>query len=403
MTIGINKHEVGDSNPAIKPSLQPRFCDIPEELKRLPRWVVSKGKKPYCAEAINLPASVNDPDTWSSFEAAQTAYEEDGWDGIGFVFNGDGIAGVDLDKCVVDGVPSNAALEILDEIGCQYVEFSQSGTGLHAYGHVDCTTLKGRRGTYKGIKTELYTSGRFFIATGNVFRSGPLPWLNGYQSVHDQIDSRTVSCDPPSSIKTEDTEAIASDPSVSSASSVSSVSSVHLFKGCIPKEVGTRHDCIFKLARHLKADQPNATVLERKAVLSAWWQLAEPAVGTKDFDVSWQDFMVAWDGVKHPWGAALEKIRQDLPKTPPENPGSIYGKSGAMLYCLCVLLDKHQEQAWDSKPFILGSRLAGDFLGIDHRQANTLLTIFVRQGLLSLAFKGNARQASRYRLLPAAQ
>jgi hypothetical protein len=403
MTIGINKHEVGDSNSAIKPALPPRFSDIPEVLKRLPRWVVSKDKKPFCAEAINLPASVNDPDTWSSFEAAQTAYEEGGWDGIGFVFNRDGIAGIDLDKCVVDGVPSNAALEILDEIGCQYVEFSQSGTGFHAYGHVDCTTLKGRRGTYKGIKTELYASGRFFIVTGDVFRSGPLPWLNGYQRVHDQIDSMTIRCDPPSPIKKEETEVIASVPSVSSASSVSSVSSVQLFKGCIPKQVGARHDCIFKLVRHLKADQPNATVLERKAVLHAWWQLAEPAVGTKDFDVSWEEFMVAWDGVKHPWGAALEKIRQGLPKTPPENPGSIYGKSGAMLYCLCVQLDKHQEQAWDSKPFILGSRLAGDLLGIDHRQANRLLTIFVSQGLLSLAFKGNTRQASRYRLLPVAQ
>ena len=112
----------------------PRFFDIPDELKRLTRWVVSKGKKPFCAEAINLPASVNDPDTWSSFDAAQTAYEEGGWDGIGFVFNRDGIAGVDLDNCVVDGIPSVAALKILDEIGCQYVEFSQSGTGLHASG-----------------------------------------------------------------------------------------------------------------------------------------------------------------------------------------------------------------------------------------------------------------------------
>lgn len=403
MTIGINKHEVGNSTPAIKNAITPRFSDVPEELKRLPRWVVVKGKTPYRAEAFRGKAKVNDPDTWSTFDAVQTSYEEGGWDGIGFVFNRDGIAGVDLDKCVVDGIPSVAALEILYEIGCQYVEISQSGTGLHAYGHVDCTTLKGRQGYYKGVHTELYTSGRFFIVTGNVFRSGPLPYLNGYQRVHDQIDSMMVSCDPPSSIKTEETEAIASVPSVSSASSASSVSSVQLFKGCIPKQVGTRHDCIFKLARHLKADQPNATVLERKVVLHAWWQLAEPAVGTKDFDVSWQDFMVAWDGVKHPWGAALEKIRQGLPKTPPENPGSIYGKSGAMLYCLCVLLDKHQEQAWDSEPFILGCRLAGDLLGISRIQANTLLTIFVRQGLLSLAFKGNARQASRYRLLPAAR
>ena len=375
----------------------PRFFDIPDELKRLTRWVVSKGKKPFCAEAINLPASVNDPDTWSSFDAAQTAYEEGGWDGIGFVFNRDGIAGVDLDNCVVDGIPSVAALKILDEIGCQYVEFSQSGTGLHAYGYVDCVTLKGRRGTCKGIKTELYTSGRFFIVTGNVLRSGPLPWFDGFQTVHDQIESRTVRCDPPSGIKTEETEAIAYVPSVSS------VSSVQLFKGCIPKQVGTRHDCIFQLVRHLKADQPNATVLERKAFLHAWWQLAEPAVGTKDFDVSWQDFMVAWEGVKHPWGAALNKIRQDLPKTPPENLGSIYGESGAMLYCLCVLLDKHQEQAWNSEPFILTCRLAGELIGIDYRQANKLLNIFVSQGLLNLAFKGNERQASRYRLLPAAQ
>jgi hypothetical protein len=113
--------------------------------------------------------------------------------------------------------------------------------------------------------------------------------------------------------------------------------------------------------------------------------------------------MVAWEGVKHPWGAALNKIRQDLPKTPPENLGSIYGESGAMLYCLCVILDKHQEQAWNSEPFILTCRLAGELIGIDYRQANKLLNIFVSQGLLSLAFKGNERQASRYRLLPAAQ
>ena len=119
--------------------------------------------------------------------------------------------------------------------------------------------------------------------------------------------------------------------------------------------------------------------------------------------MSWQDFMVAWDGVKHPWGAALNKIRQELPKTPPENPGSIYGKSGAMLYCVCVLLDKHQEEEWESKPFFLPCRQAGELIGIDYRQANTLLNVFVSQGLLSLAFKGNARQASRYRLLPAAR
>ena len=143
--------------------------------------------------------------------------------------------------------------------------------------------------------------------------------------------------------------------------------------------------------------------MELKAAFKNWWLVAEPAVRTKNIEESWVDFMVAWKRVKHPKGASLEKIRQALLLTPPENPGTIYGAAGARLYCLCVLLHEHQEAEWKSEPFILGCRLAGDFLGINHIQANKLLTTFVDQGLLSLAFKGNARQASRYRLLPAAR
>ena len=115
--------------------LQPKFELIPNELKVVPRWVTSLKKVPYCSGSVNGKASSANPNTWSNFDLTQTAYEEGGRDGVGFVFNGDGIVGIDLDHCVVDGQPNEGALEILKQIGCGYVEYSQSGTGLHAFGY----------------------------------------------------------------------------------------------------------------------------------------------------------------------------------------------------------------------------------------------------------------------------
>jgi primase-polymerase (primpol)-like protein len=77
--------------------LSPDFSAMPAELRRIPRWVVWKGTKvPYCPTAKNSKASVTEPDTWASFDQAQTAYEEGGYQGVGFVLSGDGIVGVDL-------------------------------------------------------------------------------------------------------------------------------------------------------------------------------------------------------------------------------------------------------------------------------------------------------------------
>ena len=118
------------------PPLKPNFDSIPNALKAKPRWVTALKKRPYCSASINSLASTADPDTWSDFGLTHSAYEEGGKDGVGFVFNGDGIVGIDLDDCVVNGQPSDAAIAILKQAGCGYVEYSQSGTGLHAYGFI---------------------------------------------------------------------------------------------------------------------------------------------------------------------------------------------------------------------------------------------------------------------------
>ena len=97
--------------------LPPIFENVPPELKDHNQWVVWKDAKiPYDPRAVNSKASVTNPGTWGSFEDAKVAYEEGGWSGIGYVLNGTGIVGVDLDKCVVDDIPSPESLAILVDL-----------------------------------------------------------------------------------------------------------------------------------------------------------------------------------------------------------------------------------------------------------------------------------------------
>src|SRR5205085_11006955 len=71
-------------------------------------------------------ADATRPDTWSTFDAARTAYAR--WvapqavDGIGFVL-GDGWFGIDIDNCVRDGELSPRARDLIARFRT-YTEFS---------------------------------------------------------------------------------------------------------------------------------------------------------------------------------------------------------------------------------------------------------------------------------------
>lgn len=379
---------------------QPIFDAIPDQLKSLPRWVTAFKKKPYCSASINCPASTTDPETWSDFGLTQTAYEEGGKDGIGFVFNGDGIVGIDLDHCVVNGQPSDDAIATLKQAGCGYVEFSQSGTGLHAYGYCGGLQFKIVRGYYNGVKTEIYNRNGFFVVTGDVYQAGGLTQYSDLQSIIDGIGSSRPRLSDPVTEETEDTKAIASVPSVSSASSASYASSVIFPNSCVPFRMGMRHNCIFNLARHLKSQYPNSTGLQLKTAFTDWWQQSLPIIGTKDFDESWTDFLVAWGKVMYPAGQALNLISIGLPDPSTTNHASIYGIKGANLLELCIRLDKNQKNNWNNEPFPLSCRVAGDVLDISRNHANQLLTLLTNDGSLELVSKGNTVRANRYRLNP---
>jgi primase-polymerase (primpol)-like protein len=101
---------------------QPKFENFPEELKYFDHWVVWKGKKiPYDSTRLNSKANVNDPNSWVSFNQADAAYHEGGWLGVG------------IDKCVVDGIPKLAAIQLLADMGAAYIDYSLSGNGLRTF------------------------------------------------------------------------------------------------------------------------------------------------------------------------------------------------------------------------------------------------------------------------------
>jgi len=375
-------------------SLKPIFDAIPDELKSHPRWVTSVKKVPYCSGSVKGKASSANPHTWSSFDLTQTAYEEGGRDGVGFVFNGDGIVGIDLDHCVVDGQPSDAAIAILRQAGCGYVEYSQSGTGLHAYGYCSDLKFKIRRGYFNGVKTEIYNSNCFFVVTGNVYQAcGGLTEFTDLQSICNGIQS-VKSLDVQT--LTEETEATKA---ISSVSSVSSVASIQFPESCLPTHTGLRHNCIFKLARYLKGKHISASSEEIHGIFSLWWQKAVSVVGSKDFDESWTEFKVAWENVKHPHGASIDKIKEGLPDTSIQNNASVHGVVAANLLELCIRLDDNQNKHWNGDPFPLSCRTAGEILGINRYYANNLLSLLTKEGYLEVT-KGNTVRANRYRLNP---
>ena len=164
------------SAPFGKPELHPE--SIPAELKTRPRWLLWRledrngkpSKTPY--QASGALAKVNDPSTWTSFNAALAAYLKGGFSGIGFALSDDDdLLGVDLDKCL-DPDTGELEPEAADIVAMlpTYCEVSPSGRGLRlfAFGKLP---QGGRR---KG-KVEMYESGRYLTVTGHRF--------NGHDSI----------------------------------------------------------------------------------------------------------------------------------------------------------------------------------------------------------------------------
>ena len=149
---------------------------VPGDLTSLARWVcwawVRDGFKwtkiPKQASQPTRNASSTDPATWSDFPTAVSAAEANGL-GIGFVFNGDGLVGIDLDDCrePETGKLLGWAQDIVDHVKT-YTEVSPSGTGIKLFlrGELpDGIRKKHQRPDGDGV-VEIFSTGRFFTVTG---------------------------------------------------------------------------------------------------------------------------------------------------------------------------------------------------------------------------------------------
>jgi hypothetical protein len=142
-----------------------RFDTIPEELRQLKQWVCVSADSKVPQQALTLrPASSVNPATWSSFDDAVLSVKVGIHDYIGFVFNDNGIVGIDIDDGFApDGSLSELAEEVLGTCW-SYTERSRSGRGFHIFVKGDIP-FKGKN-NLAGV--EVYKTGRFFIMTGDV-------------------------------------------------------------------------------------------------------------------------------------------------------------------------------------------------------------------------------------------
>ena len=138
--------------------------NIPTELQSLNQWVGVgvDSKVPMRVDTLYSASSTN-PDTWCSFEETEEAIKRGEISYPGFVFNDNGIIGIDIDSGYdEEGFISPLAADIIGK--CKsYTERSKSGRGFHILLKGDLP-FKGKNNR-NGV--EIYKTARYFIMTGD--------------------------------------------------------------------------------------------------------------------------------------------------------------------------------------------------------------------------------------------
>jgi hypothetical protein len=166
----------------------------------------------------------------------------------------------------------------------------------------------------------------------------------------------------------------------------------------LPPGPGRRNRCLFNLARQIKAIMPDAAANNLRSIVQEWYRRALPYIRTKDFSVSWADFVTAWQAVKVPKGATWTGIVEAARTKPLPRE---YDGPAASLVNLCIALQEHHGpgQAWP-----LSCRKAGGAIRVSHQTAAKLLKMLRFDSVLELVTEAGpkgSRRAAEYRMKPA--
>lgn len=154
----------------------------PADLTELPNWVLWKylerdGKRTKVPYSIRgHAASSTNPEDWSTYDDITDFYgkHRKQYAGIGVVFDGTGMCGVDLDHCLNDDQSVKEwAQPIIGRFSETYMEVSPSGTGIKIWcrGKIPGGGITEE---FADGRVEIYDRGRYFTVTGNAFNDAPL-------------------------------------------------------------------------------------------------------------------------------------------------------------------------------------------------------------------------------------
>jgi len=164
---------------------------LPRELRAYCQFVgwqyVDRGKAKPDKVPVNVRTLRNAgstwPNTWADIRTAVTTYQaHPTLAGIGFVLTqGDPYTMLDLDDCILDGVPNEFACGVLNALRT-YAELSPSGHGLRLFVHCRHQPEATRR-----PEIELYSTGRFATLTGDVLDDAPIAKVDSLDWFLDQF------------------------------------------------------------------------------------------------------------------------------------------------------------------------------------------------------------------------
>jgi len=165
----------------------------------------------------------------------------------------------------------------------------------------------------------------------------------------------------------------------------------------LPRQAGERNGSIFQFGRRLQHAFPGRSPDEFRDVVRKWHEMALPVIRTKEFAITWNEFVFGFDRVEQEYGAVMDAILAELPNTPlPLGIDTLgYGDQGNELVKVCFLLQQHH----DPEPLFLSARIAGGLIDMHFTDANKVMATLVRDGVITLVKKGAGRFASRYRFI----
>jgi hypothetical protein len=170
---------------------------------------------------------------------------------------------------------------------------------------------------------------------------------------------------------------------------------------CLPEKEGERNGKIMSLARGLKfeAGMADESLPRLKPFVRKWHSLALPTIHTKEFDITWADFVPAFTAAHTPLTADLPARAFAAAKATiesghlPECAAAYESIEVRQLLLACRYMAKHSP----SGVFFLSCRKAAEYLPICFVQASRYLKMLVVDGMLELHKLHTEREATRYK------